>query len=80
MTHPTPGDAAPGPDRQPVRRRPNPILRVLTVGFGVFLVVLARALFGAGPAGWVLGALVGLVGVAVVVIASGLVEWWAARR
>jgi hypothetical protein len=62
-------------------RRINPFFRVLVVLFGISLLGLGRTLLDiGGVVGVLLGSLFLIVAVAVIVIAIGLVEWWAARR
>lgn len=61
-------------------RRPNPLLRLLVGAFGIGWVLTAGALFAAGGVvGVVLGLAFAVVGVAIVALAAGVVEWWAAR-
>jgi hypothetical protein len=69
-------------DEQPqVRRRVNPILRLIVAIFGLTFVGSGSALVKVGGvAGVGLGVAMILVGLAVIVIAVGLVEWWAGLR
>jgi len=69
-------------DDQPLPRRPvNPILRLIVAVFGLSFVGLGSALVKAGGVvGFGLGVVTILLGLAVIVIAVGLVEWWAGLR
>ena len=69
--------AAPAPTRTP----PGPMMRFLVVVFGVIFFGIGRAVQNVGGVlGLVLGVLMQLVGIAVVLIAIGAVEWVARRR
>ena len=69
------------PPQTPPRTPPGAMMRFLVVVFGVLLFGLGRAIASAGGVvGVVLGFVIQLVGVAIVVIAIGLVEWVQRRR
>ena len=68
-------------DRPGVPRRVNPFLRLIVAVFGLSFVGLGSALVKVGGfVGIGLGVVMILLGLAVIVIAVGLVEWWAGLR
>ena len=65
----------------PTRATPGLMMRFLVVVIGVLTFGMGRAVQQAGGAlGVTLGAIIELAGAAIVVIASGLVEWYVRRR
>ena len=69
------------PPSQPARRRVNPLLRFLAGVWGLSLVGLGQASAAAGGVfGIGLAFVLDLVGVAIILIAVGVVEWWVRRR
>ena len=57
------------------------MMRFLVVVFGVLLLGIGRAAFAVGGiVGAVIGVVMDLLGLTIIVIAVGLVEWWARRR
>lgn len=74
----------PVPTVQELRRaanRPGPMMRFIVVIFGFLFVGMGVALIDAGgPIGWVLGVVTVALGLAVVAIAVGLVEFVVRRR
>lgn len=69
------GGAAPGPSR------PGFFWRLFVVAFGVTMVTMAGALVRTGAVvGILLGVLTGVVGVAIIAVASGVVELVQDRR
>ena len=74
-------DAGPTEITGPVRATPGLMMRFLVVVIGVLTFGMGRAVQQAGGAlGVSLGAVIELAGAAIVVIASGLVEWYVRRR
>ena len=68
-------------DRPVAPRRVNPFFRLIVAIFGLTFVGLGSALMKVGGvAGVGLGVVMILLGLAVIVIAVGLVEWWAGLR
>ena len=67
---------------EPIPRRPvNPFLRLIVAVFGLTFLGLGSALVKVGGfVGIGLGVVTILLGLAVIVIAVGLVEWWAGLR
>jgi hypothetical protein len=67
---------------EPLPRRPvNPFLRLIVAVFGLTFLGLGSALVKVGGVvGIGLGVVMILLGLAVIVIAVGLVEWWAGLR
>ena len=69
------------PPERVARTPPGAMMRFLVVVFGVLMFGTGRAVVGAGGIlGAVLGTAIELVGLAIVVIAIGLVEWVLRRR
>ena len=66
------------PPDEPARRRVNPLLRFLAGVWGLSLVGLGQASAAAGGVfGIGLALILDLAGVAIILIAVGVVEWWA---
>ena len=69
------------PPSEPARRRVNPLLRFLAGVWGLSLVGLGQASAAAGGVfGIGLALVLDLAGVAIILIAVGVVEWWARRH
>ncbi len=65
------------PPGEPTRRRVNPLLRFLAGVWGLSLVGLGQASAAAGGVfGLALALVLDLAGVAIILIAIGVVEWW----
>lgn len=78
---PDEADFADGAFPPPVRRGPGPMMRFLVVVFGVLLLGIGRGAFEVGGVfGVIVGVVMDLLGVVIIAIAIGLVEWWARRR
>jgi hypothetical protein len=68
-------------DPAPARRPVNPFFRLIVAVFGLTFLGLGSALVKVGGiVGVGLGVVMILLGLAVIVIAVGLVEWWAGLR
>ena len=62
-------------------RRVNPFMRLIVAIFGLTFVGLGSALMKVGGVvGIGLGVVMALLGIAVIVISVGLLEWWAGLR
>jgi uncharacterized iron-regulated membrane protein len=69
------------PPTEPARRRVNPLLRFLAGVWGLSLVGLGQASAASGGVfGIGLALVLDLAGVAIILIAVGVVEWWARRH